>query len=369
MLHARYVFGIERKVVTRPACSSSVLRGIRCIQRDAAKRLTQQSPLAFVFDIDGVLIRGTEVLPEAKRALRMLDGANQLGLTNGGGVSEEERCRKLSQMLDHPIGPSHYVQAHTILKSVTHKYADEPVLVLGGRQDILEVAKGYGFKHTYTTLDIKAWNPAVWPFRSLTDSEMSVTQKVEFSNIQFRAILVFHDPRDWALDTQVALDVIRSGGVVGGPYLSPSSNPKVDLIFCNPDLLWRNEFPRSRLGQGAFKEAFQAVYKVIFRSTYPYLQFGKPTAATYKFAEQVLRDRISEVQGTPVANMPQIYMVGDNPASDIAGANAAGWNSVLVRTGVYDPADGPPAHEPTFEVANVEEAVTTAVARAALTIS
>lgn len=28
-------------------------------------------------------------------------------------------------------------------------------------------------------------------------------------------------------------------------------------------------------------------------------------------------------------------MVGDNPASDIAGANNYGWRSILVRTGVF----------------------------------
>ena len=30
------------------------------------------------------------------------------------------------------------------------------------------------------------------------------------------------------------------------------------------------------------------------------------------------------------------YMIGDNPKSDIAGANAKGWTSILVRTGVFD---------------------------------
>lgn len=35
------------------------------------------------------------------------------------------------------------VQAHTILKSVSHKYADKPVLVLGGRNDdVRKVAEG-----------------------------------------------------------------------------------------------------------------------------------------------------------------------------------------------------------------------------------
>lgn len=32
-------------------------------------------------------------------------------------------------------------------------------------------------------------------------------------------------------------------------------------------------------------------------------------------------------------------MVGDNPASDIKGANDNGWESILVRTGVYDNED------------------------------
>ena len=30
-------------------------------------------------------------------------------------------------------------------------------------------------------------------------------------------------------------------------------------------------------------------------------------------------------------------MIGDNPNSDIAGANNKGWVSILVKTGVYDP--------------------------------
>lgn len=34
-----------------------------------------------------------------------------------------------------------------------------------------------------------------------------------------------------------------------------------------------------------------------------------------------------------------IYMVGDNPESDIAGANACGWNSILLRTGVFKDED------------------------------
>lgn len=63
---------------------------------------------------------------------------------------------------------------------------------------------------------------------------------------------------------QILCDVIQSGGIIGGPYVDPrDKNYKpVDLIFCNPDLIWKTDFPNSRLGQGGFKEAFKGVYKV-----------------------------------------------------------------------------------------------------------
>ena len=35
---------------------------------------------AFAFDIDGVLIRGGEALPEAVEAMRMLNGENEYGM-------------------------------------------------------------------------------------------------------------------------------------------------------------------------------------------------------------------------------------------------------------------------------------------------
>lgn len=50
--------------------------------------------------------------------------------------------------------------------------------------------------------------------------------------------------------------------------------------------------------------------------------------------------------------------VVDNPESDIAGANGAGWKSILVHTGVYDPNSGvPPKHLPTYQASDVGEAV------------
>lgn len=59
----------------------------------------------------------------------------------------------------------------------------------------------------------------------------------------------------------------------------------------------------------------------------------------------------------PILTSSQIQKIGDNPASDIAGANAYGWSSLLVKTGVFRPNEGPPAHEPTRIVEDVEDGV------------
>ena len=125
----------------------------------------------------------------------------------------------------------------------------------------------------------------VWPFHDLTPEERAsakvrtsplslghlallisyrLPQPANFSKIPISAIFVFHDPRNWSLDIQLTLDVVRSRGVLGAPYAYPADRARapVELVFCNPDLLWTSDFPRPRLGQGAFREAFQAVYKV-----------------------------------------------------------------------------------------------------------
>ncbi|KAH0254155.1 hypothetical protein KCU91_g18141, partial [Aureobasidium melanogenum] len=54
--------------------------------------------------------------------------------------------------------------------------------------------------------------------------------------------------------------------------------------------------------------------------------------------------------------------VGDNPASDIIGGNMYGWNTCLVRTGVFQGGDNDENNPASFGVfVNVLEAVKTAM--------
>ena len=51
-------------------------------------------------------------------------------------------------------------------------------------------------------------------------------------------------------------------------------------------------------------------------------------------------------------------MIGDNPRSDIAGGNAAGMTTILVRTGVFDSTDDNDAENPaTYVVEDFESAI------------
>lgn len=98
--------------------------------------------------------------------------------------------------------------------------------------------------------------------------------------------------------------------------------------------------------------------------------FGKPNRGTYEFAERRLEaHRLSLLNPSPkhpkptsTAGLECVYMIGDNPASDIQGANdyvspsGRRWRSILVRTGVFS-GDREPDVEPDAVVDDVGKAV------------
>ena len=100
--------------------------------------------------------------------------------------------------------------------------------------------------------------------QTLTPLFLPLHEKADFTQTPIAAIFVLHDPRDWGLDIQVMCDVIRSEGVIGCPMMMSDGGGgnRVELVFFNRDLLWRNDFEVPRLAQGAFLTSFQAVYKV-----------------------------------------------------------------------------------------------------------
>ncbi|SCZ89264.1 BZ3500_MvSof-1268-A1-R1_Chr1-1g01067 [Microbotryum saponariae] len=392
--------GLGRMRRPSVACATSLTR----------RRLNTSSgskkPIAFAFDIDGVLKQGSHVLPQAKRTLAVLSGQNKLSqkfpficLTNGGGSIEATRAQRLTRELGVEIGEGQVVQSHTIFRGLVPKFEDKPVLVIGGVKDhCRKVAQHYGFKHVYIPEDVLHWQASVWPFQKLTDKEVAYAKAdVDFSKISFAAILVFHDSFNWGRDVQLICDVLSSSHGVLGTSKSTSeweSSPQLPVHFSNPDLLWGNEFSQPRFGQGAFQESVAAVWKRTYNKdlistsrlmiwTWAVLHRttgGKPTSHTYKYASSLLSHHVrslsnphthssSESLHEAVVNSDagpiegNVYMLGDNPASDIAGANAFGWESILVRTGVFRGDVKDAEHRPTIVKNDVWEGVKWALQR------
>lgn len=255
------------------------------------------------------------------------------------------------------------------------------VLVVGGEGHICrDVAESYGFKDVVIPGDIICWDESVVPFRTLTEEEKSHCRPRDFSKIKIDAIFVFADSRDWAGDQQIILDLLTSkGGYMGTQSTTFEEGPPI--FFSNPDILWATPNVLPRYGMGALRmvsslppsfdsdtdkgQCIEALYKEAtggkpFKCT----QLGKPYNATYEYATRVLTEWRALEHG--IDEPPRaIYMVGDNPESDIRGANLHGWDSILVRTGVYKDAGGEPKYKPTVIVDNVLAGVQWAIEREA----
>lgn len=327
---------------------------------------------ALAFDIDGVLLKGGNAIPEAIDALKYINGENPYGLTipyifvtNGGGKSEEERCLDLSRQLELEVSPGQFICGHTPMRDMAERY--HTVLVVGGvGEKCRVVAEMYGFKDVITPGDIIKTRQDTTPFRSLTDDEFENSRVRDLNNTKIDAIFVFADSRDWAGDQQIILDVLMSKeGHLG--TRSETFNEGPPLFFSHNDVVWATSHEHSRIGMGALRASLEALYKAVTGKELSTIAFGKPQLGTYQFATRLLQQWRKD---THDINKPPrtVYFVGDTPESDVRGTNEfdkisdTEWFSILVKTGVYQ--DGmAPRFPPKKTCENVLEAVKFAVQR------
>jgi HAD superfamily hydrolase (TIGR01456 family) len=236
------------------------------------------------------------------------------------------------------------------------------VLVVGGEgYKCREVAEEYGFKDIVVPNDIIAWDPTIAPFRVFTDEERATSRPRDFSKINIDAIMVFSDSRDYATDMQIIVDLLKSENGRFGTVAKDPVSQRIPIYFSQGDLLCPSEHPYPRMSQGAFRIGLEAMYKALTGVDLERVVYGKPELATYKYADEVMTSWMEQIHGEE--KLPEnIYMVGDNPASDIIGGNMYGWNTCLVRTGVFQGGDNDENNPASFGVfVNVLEAVKTAM--------
>jgi HAD superfamily hydrolase (TIGR01456 family) len=229
--------------------------------------------------------------------------------------------------------------------------------------------------------DILVQHPDVWPFLELNmDYYRSFARPLPRpisrdpdESLKIDAIYVFNDPRDWGLDSTVVLDLLLSReGILGtlspknGDLSLPNNGYLQDgqppLHFSNSDLWWPAQFHLPRLGQGAFAASLEGLWRAVTGGGVELYKtmVGKPTQVTYAFAERHLLRHRNSLHHEP-GPLERVYMVGDNPESDIRGGNSfvsergTKWPTILVETGIY--AGGEPAWKPTVISKDVYEAV------------
>jgi len=239
-------------------------------------------------------------------------------------------------LLQMVIVEEQVIVSHSPMRKLVPEFKDK-LIIVAGMHEVKTVALKYGFKRVITPGELLVHLPHIAPhcFDEPTHpADASGIPSEERSKLnEIAAVMVFHDPRDWYRDIQILLDVLV--GYVNNPqegHPKPRIQPKV---YCsNNDFQFSGIHPFPRLAQGAFRICLAALYKEITGNDLKYTMYGKPFPETYRYAEQQLNLRAKRY-GYGNNSFDVFYGIGDNPESDIKGANHAGpkWRSVFVKSG------------------------------------
>ncbi|CAF0991480.1 unnamed protein product [Didymodactylos carnosus] len=261
----------------------------------------------FLFDIDGVLTRGRKLLPYTREAFRKLvDFSGNFRIptvfvTNAGNELRSSKATKLSHILGIQILPEQVIMSHSPLKLYTEFHKKHCLIT--GQGPIAEIAKNLGFTKVTTT-------------DQLCDA---------FPNLD----MVDHKKRRgfvrWETNLQLVVDVLMTNGNPSSPITRVPS-PHLPVLASNADLLWMAEAPLPRFGHGSYMFCLENVYKKISGHPLQYTAIvGKPSEITYYHAEYCVSRHAQELGiRKPIK---RLYAVGDNPDTDIYGANV--YNNYL----------------------------------------
>uniref|UniRef100_A0A8U7M570 Uncharacterized protein n=1 Tax=Corvus moneduloides TaxID=1196302 RepID=A0A8U7M570_CORMO len=333
-------------------------------------RLSVLPSFGFLFDIDGVLVRGKTPIPAARTAFRKL--VNSQGqflvpvvfVTNAGNCLRQEKADQLSHLLG--ISQDQVMMSHSPLR-MFKRYHEKCVLV-SGQGPLLDIAQDLGFCQPITIDTLREKRPLLDAVDH--DRRPSILVGVDFS------VVLFGEPVRWETSLQLIIDVLLTSGYPGNPY-EQENYPHIPVLACNMDLMF---------GHGTFMVCLENIYKKITGKELKYeALMGKPSRLTYQYAEHLIRAQA--LQRSWEQPIQTLYAVGDNLMTDVYGANlynryleessskgskariqakllasaaAAHCRSVLVCTGVYNPHTevfDPGLVEPDHIVPDVDAAV------------
>jgi len=285
-----------------------------------------------MFDIDGVIVRGKNVLPSAPEAFHHLYNHEEnrwrvpvVFVTNAGNTLRQKKADQLSNWLNVPVTEDQVVMSHSPLKMFT-EYHNKHVLVTG-QGPVEFIAKSLGFTNVTTMDQLRH----VFPALDCVDHKRRRAAPCSFQQFfpRIEAVVMFGEPIRWETSLQLLIDVLMSDG---HPSSNPTTipHPHLPILACNMDLQWMAEAVMPRFGHGAFLLCLENLYKKVTGRDMIYTALiGKPSEITYRHAEHVIQQQAIDVMGldNPVKTL---YCIGDNVCTDIFGANL--YNNYLQRT-------------------------------------
>lgn len=276
-----------------------------------------------LFDVDGVLARGSTPLEPAKKAMEKLKDANGnlrvpcAFVTNACNRSHD-KARQINSWFNIQVTPDQVIHAPTPVK-VLKDLHDKHTLVIG-QEHRLEIAEDLGFHNLCTIDDIKE----AYPLLDMVDHDNRVkvakgyTENPNFPRVE--AILMIGEPTRWESNLQLLVDLLLTQGKPTEAPADPHSVPQIPVIACNMDLVFMAEACMPRYGHGAFLVCLEALYKKLTGHELVYTSLvGKPCEITYRFAEHCI-SKIAKNMGI-TKPIRRLYFFGDNPHVDIMGAN------------------------------------------------
>ncbi|XP_008480884.1 haloacid dehalogenase-like hydrolase domain-containing 5 [Diaphorina citri] len=257
-----------------------------------------------IFDIDGVLVRGKQVLPGVQDTF-MNKLTNSGGrfvvptvfVTNAGNSLAADKAKQLTEWLGVEVEEDQVVMSHTPIKML-HKYHTKHTLI-SGQGPMEEIAKRLGFNKVVTVDSIRNAHPlldCVDHRRRVSLKDVQSGKVVPSPIDPVEAIAVIGEPVRWETNLQLIIDLLLTNG---NPNELPPTvpYPHIPVIASNMDLLWMSEATMPRFGHGTFLVCLESLYKKITGHDLIYDHLvGKPCELTYQYAVQLLLKQVSQPQ-------------------------------------------------------------------------
>uniref|UniRef100_A0A8C6RU15 Haloacid dehalogenase-like hydrolase domain-containing 5 n=1 Tax=Nannospalax galili TaxID=1026970 RepID=A0A8C6RU15_NANGA len=320
--------GVVRGLCTLTACLSARLPS-RWPRRGYAVGCAESPPtFGFLFDIDGVLVRGHRVIPAALEAFRRLVNSQRqlrvpvVFVTNAGNILQHSKAQELSALLECKVDPDQVILSHSPLKLFL-QYHNKRMLV-SGQGPLVENAQALGFRNVVTVDELRLAFPVLdmVDLKRRPKTTVMRTGWVTSPSTMLLGslwVLLLGEPIRWETNLQLIMDVLLSNGNPG-TGLATAPYPHLPVLASNMDLLWMAEAKMPRFGHGTFLLCLETIYRKVTGKELRYEGLtGKPSILTYQYAEDLIKQQ-AERRGW-VAPIRKLYAIGDNPMSDVYGAN------------------------------------------------